>query len=145
MFAIIYCPHTATCEVAVYRSAKRVGILKPQQVAVCSNIASSVTFGCTPSVAVFFNIATKCSPFCNLLQYFPILQPNFKIFQILSKFGCSIGKYCNKTLQKISHLVSILKILQPRGATEGHGRSSNEENCDKICRNILTLFYFPMR
>ena len=74
------------------------------------------------------------------LLYFSILQPNVRLFAIccnifqysnqiwdkiwnILKFGCCIGKYCNKKLQKGEHLVAILKIQQPRGATKGLGRA----------------------
>ena len=84
-----------------------------------------------PLGCCIFNIATKCSPFCNLLQYFPIQQPNFKIFQILSQiwlqywkilqqkvaknltFGCNIENTATEGCNRRSRSLRYCFILQP--------------------------------
>ena len=90
------------------------------------------------------SIFQYCNQMFAFLQFVAIFSNTATNFQNISNFGCSIGKYSNKKLQKGEHLVAILKILQPRGATKGLGRPYNDDYYHKIrCCMMLTHHTTP--
>ena len=83
-----------------------------------------------------------CKQMFAFLQFVAIFSNTATKLQNISNFGCCIGTYSNKKLQKTSHLVAILKIQQPRGATKGLGRPYNEEYNHEILQTMKKLDWF---